>query len=76
MVNISIYLLRSGVVHSKQRKQSVRLREANWFPQSPTIVRITHAGVPHTYCLAVGFTTWFTSTEEVVATSTSYSSTA
>ena len=33
------YYLRSDAVHSKQ-KQSVRLREANWFPQSPTIVRI------------------------------------
>ena len=40
--NYLFYYLRSGVVHSNQ-KQSVRLREAHWFPQSPTIVRITLA---------------------------------
>ena len=28
------------MVHTNQ-KQSVRLRRAHWFPQSPTIVRIT-----------------------------------
>ena len=40
--NYLFYYLRSGVVHSNQ-KQSVRLREAHWFPQSPTIIRITEA---------------------------------
>ena len=37
MVNI---YLRSGGVHSKQKQSVPRLREANWFPQSPTIVQL------------------------------------
>ena len=41
------HLRRGGVVHTNQnQKKSVRLWEAHWFPQSPTIVvRITCGGV-------------------------------